>query len=147
MLYLQLKDLLYPVILSQIHFVWNEVEGEFLWSSLWEHLSLQAISSWEKNKKKENAESGLKHNKYWGKKAGSALNLHQIGGFIHNAWNNECMLGYHFLSYSVCLFKILKQKNHSQRRNSVFCFSWKVEKMQIQHFVLWPTNYIKVSYN
>ena len=51
MLYLQPKRLVYPVILSQMHFVWNEMEGEFLCSSLWEYLSLQAISSWEKNKK------------------------------------------------------------------------------------------------
>ena len=49
------------------------------------------------------------------------------------------VLGYHFLLYSITLFKILKQMNNSQRRNSVFCFSWKVVKMQIRHFVLLPT--------
>ena len=43
----------------------NEMEGEFLWSSLLEHLSLQAISRSEKNKR--NAKSGLKSNTYWGK--------------------------------------------------------------------------------
>ena len=30
MLYLQPKHPVSPVILSQIHFVWNEMEGEFL---------------------------------------------------------------------------------------------------------------------
>ena len=34
MLYMQPKRLVYPVILSQMHFVWNEMEGEFLWSIL-----------------------------------------------------------------------------------------------------------------
>ena len=68
--------------------------------------------SWEKNKK-QNAGSGLK-----GPKAGTALKFHQIGD-KHNAWNIECIFGYHFMSYSVCLLKILKQMDHSQRRNSV----------------------------
>ena len=120
----------------------NNMEGDFLLSILWEHQSLQTCCCWRKQWK-QNAEFGWKLNKNMDKKPELPWNfIRWVVSTMHetlNAWNIECILGYHFLSYSVTLFKILKQMNHPQRRNSVFCFSWKVVKMQIQHFVLRPT--------
>ena len=66
------------------------MEGEFLWSIFWEHLSLQAISSWEKNKK-QNAESGLKSNKYRGYGDGRVRVLRSFNSIsvILRRWKGE----------------------------------------------------------
>ena len=78
-----------------------------------ENICYYRPSAAEKRIKKQNAESGLKSNKYWGKKPELHWNFIRMEDYTMHKTLKACMFGYHFLSYSVCLFKILKQKNHS----------------------------------
>ena len=113
-------------------FCLNEMEGDFLWV-VCENICHYRPSAAEKRIKNKMP------NLDW-----NAINIgakcwNWLEDYTMHKTLNACLDIISCHIRFVCLFKILKQKNNSQRKNSVFCFSWKVEKMQIQHFVLWPT--------
>ena len=133
------KRLSFPVILSQMHFVWNKLEGKVRFSG--------AVCKNTCHYRPSAAEKRIKNNMpnlSWkvintGEKSRNSTE-------ISSDWRiTQCMKQWMHARISFLVIFCMSVHNFrtteplSKKKSSLFGFSWKVGKMQIQHFVLWPT--------